>query len=62
LLREEELAVGNHVVLALRALACGRVESLLPELGRETRGPFVVAASDRAVEDLDGHLEILDSR
>ena len=28
---------------------------MLPELGRETRGPFVVPASDGAVEDLDGH-------
>jgi len=29
LLREDELAVGDHVVLALRALAGGRVETVL---------------------------------
>ena len=27
------------------------------QLGRETRGPFVVAVSDGAVEDLDGHAQ-----
>jgi len=59
LLREDELALGDHVVLGLLALASGRVESVLPQLGRETRGPFVVAASDRAVKDLDRHLEIV---
>src|SRR6478735_6553521 len=55
LLREDRLAVGDDVVLALRALTCGRVVALLRQLGRETRGPFVVAASDGAVEDLDRH-------
>src|SRR5579864_713169 len=55
LLREARLAVDDHVVLALRPLACGRLEAVLDQLGRETRGPSVVAASDGAVEDLDGH-------
>ena len=32
-----------------------RVEPLLGQLGRETRGPAVVAASDGAIEDLDTH-------
>ncbi len=56
LLREDELPVGEHVELALRALDDLRVvvrPSL--DLGRETRGPAVVAASDGAVVDLDAH-------
>jgi hypothetical protein len=28
---------------------------MLVQLGRETRGPFVVPASDGAIVDLDGH-------
>ena len=28
---------------------------MLRELGRETRGPAVVAASDGAIQDLDAH-------
>src|SRR5207253_5760858 len=59
LLREDELAVRHYVVLALGALAGGRLESFLTQLGRETRGPFVIAASDGAVEDLDGHAKIV---
>jgi hypothetical protein len=55
LLREDELPVGDHVVLALRALDCLRVEAVLRQLSRETRGSFVVAASDGAIEDLDAH-------
>jgi RNA polymerase sigma factor (sigma-70 family) len=55
LLREDERAVAHDVELALRALADRRVEALGIQLGRETRGPPVVAASDRAVEDLDAH-------
>jgi hypothetical protein len=55
LLGEDEVAVGEHVELRLRAFADRRVEPLLVELGRETRGPSVVSASDGAVEDLDAH-------
>jgi hypothetical protein len=55
LLREDELPVGDDVELALLAFDRARVEAVLVELGRETRGPFVVAASDGAVEDLDLH-------
>jgi hypothetical protein len=56
LLREEELPVGEHIELTLCALdrAC-RDSRPLDDLGRETRGPAVVAASDGAVVDLDGH-------
>jgi hypothetical protein len=55
LLREDQLAVGDDVVLGLPALVYGGVESVVSQLGRETRGPFVVPASDGAVQDLDGH-------
>ena len=55
LLREDEPPVGDHVVLALLALERLGVEALLLQLSRETRGSFVVAASDGAVEDLDAH-------
>jgi len=52
LLREDELPPGEHVELALPAgLDLGLVLGLGVQLGRETRGPFVVAVSDRAVED-----------
>jgi hypothetical protein len=55
LLREDEPPVGDDVVLALLTLERLGVEALLLQLSRETRGSFVVAASDRAVEDLDAH-------
>jgi hypothetical protein len=55
LLREDERTVGDDVVLALRPLDRLCVEALLLQLSRETRGSFVVAASDGAVEDLDAH-------
>ena len=55
LLREDEPPVGAHVVLALRAFDRLRVEPSLRQLSRETRGSFVVAVSDRAIEDLDAH-------
>ena len=49
---EDQLTVGEDVVLALRALFDpGLVLGLRVQLGRETRGPFVVAVSDGAVED-----------
>jgi len=55
LLREEELAAADDVVLALLALEDDGVVAVGDQLGRETRGPFVVAASDGAVVDLDAH-------
>ena len=54
-LREHELAVADHVELAL---AAGDVRGGDPDrvqLGRETRGPLVIARSGRAVVDLDRH-------
>jgi hypothetical protein len=53
LLGEEEPTVGNHVELTVLALARVGIVAVAFELGRETRGPSVVAASDGAVEDLD---------
>jgi hypothetical protein len=55
LLREDEPPVGDHVVLALRALDRLRVVAPFRQLSRETRGSFVVPVSDRAVEDFDAH-------
>jgi hypothetical protein len=55
LLGEDELAVGEDVELRLRAFADRGLESLSVQLGRETRGPSVVPASDGAVENLDAH-------
>jgi arabinogalactan endo-1,4-beta-galactosidase len=55
LLREEELAVGEDVELRLRALPDRGVETPVVQLGRETRGPPVVPASDGAVENFDAH-------
>ena len=54
LLREDELTVREHVVLALSALFdLGLVLRLGVQLGRETRSPRVVAVSDGAVLDQD---------
>jgi hypothetical protein len=51
LLRKDEFPVGEDVELAVRAgLDLGRVVRPV-ELGRETRGPAVVAASDGAEQD-----------
>jgi len=57
LLREDERLVDEDVELALPTrLDLGLVLGLGGQLGRETRGPFVVAVSDGAVEDADlGH-------
>jgi hypothetical protein len=58
LLREDDFAVGKDVVLALRALFDLRVVlGLGVQLGRETRGPRVVAVSDGAVLDQDARHE-----
>jgi hypothetical protein len=51
-LREDELVVDEDVELPLAArLRICRVALDRVDLGRETRGPCVVAASGRAVED-----------
>jgi len=55
LLREHERPFRDDVVLAPLALDREGLVSRLGEHGRETRGPEVVAVSDRAVEDLDAH-------
>lgn len=58
MLGKEKPPVGHDVELACRARCDGRrVARHRGDLGRETRGPPVVTASGRAVEDLDGHLE-----
>jgi hypothetical protein len=56
-LREHASSVGEDVELTAPARCHLRVDpERLTELGRETRGPFVVAASGGAEEDLDGHV------
>jgi hypothetical protein len=56
LLGEHELAVQEHVELRLRTLDdLGSGVGARVDLGRETRGPVVVTASDGAVIDLDAH-------
>ena len=59
LLREDDLCVAEDVELALPAgLDLGLVLGLGVQLGRETRGPFVVAVSDGAILNQDpGHAE-----
>ena len=59
LLREEELPVAEDVELALLTLGDRSGDALVVQDGRETRGPAVVAASDGAVLDLDGHVRSL---
>src|SRR6266852_4213981 len=54
LLREDQRVSVEHVELALRPFDGGRgTARLRGDLGRETRGPFVVPASDGAVQDAD---------
>ena len=54
LLGEDQLAVGEDVELTRLTRDCfGLVCRVVVQLGRETRGPAVIAVSDRAVEDLD---------
>jgi hypothetical protein len=55
-LGEDHPAVRDDVVLALVARERFGVEALCIQLGRETRGPFVIAASGGAVVDLDAHV------
>jgi hypothetical protein len=54
LLTEDQLPICRHVELAFLTFDDrGVVQGLLVELGRETRGPAVIAVSDGAVVDLD---------
>jgi hypothetical protein len=55
LLGEDPLPVANDVELALGAGEVGRFDAVGVQLGRETRGPLVIARSGRAVVDLDSH-------
>ena len=56
MLGEQQSPVGEDVELALRPGYRSRSNAeLRADLGRETRGSLVVAASGRAVEDLDRH-------
>ena len=58
LLGEDGLAVDENLELAVAAgLDLGLVFRLGVQLGRETRGPFVVAVSDGAVEYADARHE-----
>jgi hypothetical protein len=55
LLREDHGAVDDNVELTMcSGLGNGRVRRRPVDLGRETRGPFVVAASDGAVKNVHG--------
>jgi hypothetical protein len=58
-LGEDEPPVGDHVVLPSASRDRFGLEAVGVELGRETRGPLVVAASGWAVVDLDVHAAIL---
>ena len=53
LLRVHQRLVREHVELPLRALLNRRLVSRLLQLGRETRGPRVVAVSNGAVLNQD---------
>jgi hypothetical protein len=56
LLGEKQAAVEQHVELALGTLDDRGLDARpLRDVGRETRGPAVVARSDGAVVDLDLH-------
>jgi hypothetical protein len=55
LLREDEPAVGEHVELVPLPGDDRGADAVLRQDGRETRSPSVVAPSDGAVVDLDGH-------
>ena len=58
LLREDQPALGDDVELALlTGNGLGLVSGAPVQLGRETRGPAVIAVSDGAVEDLDLHAD-----
>jgi hypothetical protein len=54
-LGEDELAVAQHVELALAARDVLRLDPVRVQLGCETRSPLVIARSGGAVVDLDRH-------
>src|SRR5215216_711643 len=54
-LGEDELAVTQHVELALAARDVLRLDPVRVQLGCETRSPLVIARSGGAVVDLDRH-------
>jgi hypothetical protein len=57
LLRKNQVPLHEHVELAGLAFGCfGLVLRPVVYLGRETRGPAVIAVSDGAVVDLDLHV------
>jgi ribosomal protein S18 acetylase RimI-like enzyme len=58
-LREHDLAVGDHVELAALTRSRGCLVPEVAQLRRETRGAGVVALSRRAVPDLDDHVKSL---
>lgn len=55
MLGKDELAVADHVELPVAARERRCRNPARVQLGRETRGPLVVAVSGGAVVDLDGH-------
>jgi hypothetical protein len=59
LLGEDESAIPDNVELPLVARDIGGRDAVRIQLGRETRGPIVIARSGRAVVDLDRHAETL---
>jgi hypothetical protein len=56
LLGEDEPAVAQHVELPFVARDVLRWNSVRLQLGRETRGPVVIARSGWAIEDLNRHV------
>jgi hypothetical protein len=57
LFREDQVPVGDDIELTFFARdGLGLMSGALVQLGRETRGPTVIAVSDGAVEDVDLHL------
>jgi hypothetical protein len=56
-LGEHELAVAEDVELAVAAGVRGSREPVVAKLGGETRRPWLVPASGRAIEDLDAHAD-----
>ena len=59
LLGEDELAVAQHVELPFATRDVARLDPVRVQLGRETRGPLVIARSGGAVVDLDRHARSL---
>jgi hypothetical protein len=55
LLRKDDVAIANDIELTFVAPDVFGRNTVRVQLGRETRGPLVIASSGRAVVDLDGH-------